>query len=107
MYDPHDPHDRDDGEGDRFEVHAALAEAIVKLMCVSLLSIAEDTAEHHADMMTTLDLIGLRILQHNYRPGEIDRALQAADQHCSDIKDFFTEAVRLAKEGERPKETPQ
>lgn len=92
-------HERDeDGGGDRFEVHAALAEAVVKLMCVALLSIAEDTAEHHADMMTALDLIGLKILQHNYGPGEIDHALQAADRHCDDIKDLFTEASRLARE---------
>ena len=52
-------------------------------------------------MMTTLDLIGLKILQHNFGPGDLARAFQAADQHCDDIKDFFIEAVRLAKEGER------
>ena len=91
-------HDPERDEGDRFEVHAALADAIVKLMCVALLAIAEDTADHHADMMTTLDLIGLRILQHNYGPGELDWALQAAERHCDDIKDLFTEASRLARE---------
>jgi len=94
-------HERDedeDGGGDRFAVHETLAEAIVKLMCVSLLAIAEDTAHHHADMMTTLDLIGLKILQHNYGPGELDWALRAADRHCGDIKDLFTEASRLARE---------
>ena len=35
MYMSHHEPERD--EGDRFAVHAALAEAIVKLMCVSLL----------------------------------------------------------------------
>jgi len=52
-------------------------------------------------MMTALDLVGFRILQHNYRPSEIALAFQAIERHCKDLRDLFTAAVDVAQDREQ------
>jgi hypothetical protein len=91
-------HERDDGDDDRFALHARLADAVVSMLCAALLPHSQDTADHHADMMTALDLIGFRILQHNYRPGEITQAFQAIERHARDLRELFTAAVEAAQD---------
>jgi hypothetical protein len=94
-------HERDEGDDDRFALHARLADAVVSMLCAALLPHSEDTVDHHADMMTALDLVGFRILQHNYRPSEIALAFQAIERHCKDLRDLFTAAVDVAQDREQ------
>src|SRR6476646_2055750 len=64
----HHERDEEEEDGSEFTLHQRLADAITSMLCAALLPNADDTADHHADMLTALDLIAFNILQHNFRP---------------------------------------
>jgi hypothetical protein len=86
----------DDHDDDAFSVHAALAEAVVELLCVSLLPISKNKTDHHADMAMALDLIALKILQHNFKPSEVGLAIAAIGVHARHLTELFCHCAREA-----------
>jgi len=94
----HHERDEEEEDGSEFTLHQRLADAITSMLCAALLPNADDTADHHADMLTALDLIAFNILQHNFRPTQIAQAFQAVDRHTRHVKDLMLAAVQASKD---------
>lgn len=87
MFDP-------DDDDDPFDLHRRLADAVVSMLCAALSAAGpEDKAAHGADMLTTLELIAIAVLKHNFGPHQVGAALQALAVHHDDVAKAFVVAA--------------